>query len=349
MGSGRTTQANARNTEATFVTISMKMARSKALFRRTVPGPFQRAAVAILLLIPACRTDDDVALSSSAPEPTVIAVTSYPLLVMAQELAGEHAEVQLVTEDDVASPDWKPTNSGIHQMQGATKILISGGDFEPWLQRVTIPKSRLVDTADGYYDQFIRISDALLHQHGPEGAHSHPGVVWTTWLDPQLAQSQLDRVREVLVQMLPHAASDIHRVADKRSEQLEQLEQRLEQLKQRYSDVRITGDAPVYQYLTRRLGWKLDYAHWPTHGSVPDEQKAELQQLISEDRPQLLLIQSDHMDDLGDVGVPVCSVDLCIHAAGDADFWQRLEENLTRLEAAAELMSPAAEFGRPVP
>lgn len=60
---------------------------------------------------------------------------------------------------------------------------------------------------EGYGRRLLRSvsedSDAVTHQHGPDGKHAHPGTVWATWLDPELLNSQLNQVTESLVRASP--------------------------------------------------------------------------------------------------------------------------------------------------
>jgi zinc transport system substrate-binding protein len=293
------------------------------------------AALFALLLVSVAGCDSQ----SSAPAPVArervsIAVTSYPLFVMADEIAGDFADTTLVVSGDLTSPDWKPTREAIRTMQNATRILISGGDYEPWLQRVTLPRSRLVDTARGYYDQFVRIPDAVIHQHGPDGSHSHPGVVWSTWLDPQLAMSQLDQTRDVLLEVLPDAESPIRRAADSLTQEFVYLDERLGELagKSVDSGVTVLGDAPVYQYLTARLGWELNYVHLPAHGPLSEEDLSSLRTAIEEHQPSIVFVRSTLADELAELQagseIPLVLIDLCETVDTGQTLVQRLSGNL---------------------
>ncbi len=306
---------------------------------RSIPVMTMAALAGTILSLSGCTSEPPRPAKSGA-ERVTFAVTSYPLLAMTETMAGAAADVSLVTEGGSPSPDWKPTSAGIQAMQRATRILISGGDYEPWLQRVTIPRSRLVDTADGYYDQFVRIPDAVIHQHGPDGSHSHPGVVWATWLDPRLAMSQLERTRDVLLKVLPDQTAEVRGAADGMSEQLRQLDSRLEQLAASTAGKSITvlGDAPVYQYLVQRLGWELHYIHLPDHGPLSDADRESLTKAIAEHQPSLVLLRATLSGEQaalqGDSAVPFALVDLCETADAERSLVERLGQNLDAIAAA---------------
>lgn len=302
------------------------------------------AAFCVLLMFSGCTSERPPS-PTADPERVSIAVTSYPLLAMAEGMAGSAADVEMVIEEGTSSPEWKPTSEAIQTMQKATRILISGGDYEPWLQRVTVPRSRLVDTAEGYYGQFVRIPDAVVHQHGPDGSHSHPGVVWATWLDPQLALSQLERTRDVLLPLLPDHVAEIQKAADRLADEFRQLDERLDQLAESTSDAEITvlGDAPVYQYLAQRLGWKLTYVHLPGHGPLTEEQRSSLTTAMDEQQPSMVWLQQTLAEEVvlteGDRDRPVAVIDLCQSANPARSLTERLEGNLDRIEAVLQSLS----------
>lgn len=303
--------------------------------RRTIPA----LLCPLLLSLCGCQTESPSS-EQAAPQRVTIAVTSYPLLAMTQRMAESAADVELVVQGPSTSPQWKPTAEAVQSMQSATRILISGGDHEPWLQRVTVPRSRLIDTADGYYSEFIRIPDATVHQHGPDGSHSHPGVVWATWLDPQLALSQMERTRDVLLQLLPDAAGDIRQAADGMAEEFRQLDERLNQLAASSSDAKIMvlGDAPVYQYLTQRLGWDLKYIHLPSHGPLTEDERASLTNAIAEHQPDVVWVQTTHAEERDSLkenhDVRFVLIDLCEKQAKGRSLIERMMQNLDRIQAA---------------
>ncbi len=272
--------------------------------------------------------------ANETPQRTTFAVTSYPLLVMAEQLVGDTADVEFIVNNSTISPDRRPESTAIRTMQRATRILINGADYEPWLQRVTLPRSRLIDTAQGYYDQLVRISDAVIHQHGPEGGHSHPGVVWATWLDPQLLTSQLDQTRDVLLDVLPGSAASIRRAADTLTAEFRTLDDRVEDIMAETSEISVSvlGDAPVYQYLTQRLGWELNYVHLPALGPLSDNDRQLLEKAIVEHQPTVVFVRSTLANELaslrGNSEIPFVLIDLCETDQNGRTLVQRLAQNL---------------------
>jgi zinc transport system substrate-binding protein len=229
-------------------------------------------------------------------------------------------------------------------MQSARLLLISGAGYEPWRVRVSLPESRLRDTSAGYADQFIRIPDAVVHQHGPDGSHSHSGTVWATWLDPELAASQIQRVADAIGRVSPEHADATQQSAAKLKTQLEGLNQRLVRLRERTAaaPLRVMADGPYYQYLTRRLDWDLQYLHWKeVSDQLADAELAELDALLDQNTSgteAVFLLSAARSDSVADAirarGLTVVRIDLCEHSSpAGATLLQRLESNVSRLEA----------------
>ena len=278
-----------------------------------------------------------------------IIVTSQPLLQMTTTLVGEWTEPSLIIPEGQSSPDWSPTAEDAREMQKAGILFISGAGYEPWRDRVSLPRSRVRDTAAGYYEQFIRIPDALTHQHGPAGSHSHPGTVWATWLDPDLCAAQLHQVGLHCVRLMPDRKQAIETAEAKLSAELNALNGTINSIKAT-SDGRelvVYSDTPNYLYLTRRLGWKLQYLHWHSSGLLSDAEKAELSNLLkpanegaaSDNKQRLFLLDARQSADteafVGESGASVIRLDLCEERSGESEpLADRLRQNLQRISNA---------------
>ncbi|RLT21835.1 MAG: zinc ABC transporter substrate-binding protein [Planctomycetota bacterium] len=282
-----------------------------------------------------------------------IVVTSQPLLQMTQAIVGDAADVVLVVPGDTSSPDWSPTADDAGIMRQARLILISGAGYEPWKDRVSLPGSRTSDTAAGYYDQLIRIPDAVQHQHGPDGPHSHPGTVWATWLDPELCTAQLHQVSVNGGRLLPERKQSIETAEARLSAELNSLNVMIDAIKAAASDEALVvfSDAPHYQYLTRRLGWTLNYLHWDLTDTLSDANRQELldtfsansSDTLTQNNRRIFLLDSRHSADTEDFvrksGGTVVRIDLCEAANSNStstSFPNRLKQNLERILQALE-------------
>lgn len=198
-------------------------------------------------------------------KPKVYAV-NYPLDYFARRIGGDLVDVTFPVPADVDPAFWKPADAAVAEFQQADLILLNGAGYAQWTQLVSLPESRLVDTSASFADKLIRVDDGVVHSHGPGGEHSHQGLAFTTWLDPQLALLQAAAVHKSLVRLLPASAPELDASFQQLKTDLQQLDQQLEVIVARYRGEPLLASHPVYQYLARRCGWKLSSLHWE-----PDE------------------------------------------------------------------------------
>jgi len=312
---------------------------------------FQLSILILLSVVIGCTQSDlppSPAAAASKGVPRIV-VTSQPLLQMTQAIVGDAADVVLVVPADTSSPAWSPTGDDAKTMQQARLIFINGAGYEPWKDRVSLPGSRMRDTAAGYYDQLIRIPDAVKHQHGPEGPHSHPGTVWATWLDPELCAAQLHHVSVHCRRLLPERKLSIEATEAGLSVELNSLNVMIDSIRTAANGEALVvfSDAPHYQYLTRRLGWTLSYLHWDLGDTLTAANRTELLDAfksnksgtLTQSNRHIFLLDSRHSADtegfVRKSGGTVVRIDLCETASPESTpLADRLKQNLQRIRDA---------------
>ncbi|MGB5340651.1 MAG: metal ABC transporter substrate-binding protein, partial [Thermoanaerobaculia bacterium] len=111
--------------------------------------------------------------SPYAPTPLSVFATNYPLAYFAERIGGEQVEVSFPAPADVDPAYWAPAPEVIADFQQADLILLNGAGYEKWLERASLPASRLVDTSVAVESSYIPLDEGVVHTHGPEGEHSH--------------------------------------------------------------------------------------------------------------------------------------------------------------------------------
>lgn len=314
------------------------------------------------------RADDGESGSSSegsgrSDHPFVI-VTSQPLFELASEIAGNEIRIVKLPDQDVVSRNWTPTRSAVRTMQDAAAVIISGAGYEPWRDRVSLPGSRLHNSSSGYFDRLLRIPDAITHQHGPEGMHSHPGTVWATWLDPRLARAQAAFVTAVLRKLAPSGSETMDRNAARLMQEFDILDEMIDTLALLIRKTIQAGDqpseatsasrrmvfrsdGPFYQYLTERLDVQLQYLHWNDSGDCTETELRELQDVLQKtpaDSFAMFLLNSRKVDSAAEFvssrGLNVVRIDLCEFPSPErVNMMDRWKGNLERLNAAVAVMA----------
>ena len=131
----------------------------------------------------------EVADHAKSGKPQVL-VANYPLQYFAQRIAGDAVEVRFLAPKDEDPAFWQPDEAAVAAFQSADLILMNGATYSKWADKVTLPESKVVDTSSAFANNFIQITDANTHSHGPGGEHSHNGTAFTTWIDFKQASLQ---------------------------------------------------------------------------------------------------------------------------------------------------------------
>ncbi len=216
----------------------------------------------------------------------VIYTTFHPTTYFTRAIGGERCEVVCPLPADEDPADWMPTASQVASYQDADLIVANGANFEKWLAKVSLPESKLVDTAKPFAEKFIELEQALTHSHGPGSEHTHAGIDGHTWLDPTLAKVQAVTIRDALIEADPDGA-DVYQAGFKALEaELDRLDERLRQLAPRMKGVKLLASHPAYNYLAREYGWDVKNFHLDP-GTMPDTHMLEEVKLYVSNDPSI--------------------------------------------------------------
>jgi zinc transport system substrate-binding protein len=184
---------------------------------------------------------------------------------------------------------WEPGVEDVAAFQQADLILLNGANYAKWVQRVSLPASRMVDTSIGFADRFIPLSDQATHSHGAKGEHAHGDVAFTTWLDPLLAIEQAGAIRDALIRLRPSETEAFRLGFAALEKDLRELDRELAGAFARWEGQTLVFSHPVYQYLIRRYAIDGYAVHWEPEAMPGPAQWQELQRRLSE-RPARVMI-----------------------------------------------------------
>ncbi|MBL8810455.1 MAG: zinc ABC transporter substrate-binding protein [Planctomycetaceae bacterium] len=299
-------------------------------------------AFAVATLLIGCQQKSEEQTKPTSAQSTVVAVTSQVALEITRELAGAHFEVQKFVPDSTVSRLWTPESKDIKAIQKAGLIFLQGAGYDPWKDRASLPGSRVTDVSKGIYDDFIRIPDAISHQHGPEGKHSHPGTVWATWLNPELVLPQISVIESALAKKNPDAANEISKASAVLRSQVQSQIEKVQALKTSLNGTKVSlvADSSNYLYLAKAVGLECRYLHGPESGEFNEEQLQEFQTLLKDvpaDGLRIFLIDAGRPESahsvIKDADFRIVPIDTCESAAIES-VWKRLAGNIERLTAA---------------
>lgn len=308
----------------------------------------------IFLAVTGCARHDEPGRDSSeaqvpGPKPQVISVytTNYPLAYFAERIGGVQVEVVFPAPVDVDPAYWAPEPDVIAAYQGADLILLNGAGYEKWIERASLPASKLVDTSAAIESSYIPLEEGVVHTHGPEGEHSHKGWAFTTWLDPTLAMAQAKAVEAALSQLRPAAAQSFRDAYEGLQADLLGLDARLGNLAAEIGDRPLVFSHPVYQYLDEHLGLNGASVHWEP-GEAPSEEMWEAFETMLRSHPAKLMVwEGEPLTEvegrLADMGIDSVVYDPCGNSPESGDFGSVMLQNVANLEAAMESGSVEAD------
>lgn len=224
-------------------------------------------------------------------KPRIVAV-NYPLQYFAERLLGDEAEVIYPVPEGVDPSFWRPSIADISTIQSADLILLNGAGFATWTSKVSLPRSKLVDTSRGLEDRFIA-TESITHSHGDGGEHSHEGTASYTWLDLSLAASQAQAVADAIkVRSLAEPAVVDERMAEL-ADELKGLDTAARATLEAVTDTVFIATHPRYQYLARAYGLEILALEWDAGAMPDDEDLAELKTLRTESGATVLIWEAE--------------------------------------------------------
>ena len=277
------------------------------------------------------KPDSNTDSSGDLSGPPKIVVSTLVLKELTEGLVAGGAEVVCLETSLKAQ---RLSDSQISELQSADLTIVNGAGMEPWLQTVSLPRSRLLDTTAPSSAELLQADGSITHQHGPNGPKDPAGLIHSTWLSPRMLLRQYETIEERLITM------DIHgsRVGERRAAnrlRIRKLTARIESLR----DVPLTvlTSSTETGWLIHELKWKqraigVDYKDFT-------EATAAEQKLKPDAQARLLLTTDDRTTTFA-AGTTVVWIDLCLDSKQKLSLLDRLEGNVKRLEEAVGRLPP---------
>lgn len=277
------------------------------------------------------------ALATGSDTLTVVAA-NYPLAYFAERLGGTQVRVELPVPDDEDPAYWQPDARTIQTMQKADLIALNGADYEKWLNRVSLPRSKWVDTSAAFKSRYLVIKDAVTHSHGGSGMHSHDGTASTTWLDFTQAAQQVDALAAAMIRTRPALRGIIEHNRTALDADLMRLDAEMKQVAEPLAGHPLIASHPVYQYLERRYGLNLKSVHWEPGEMPPASEWTALRQTLAAHPAKLMLWEespsSEIKNDLNKLKLRPVAFLPCANRPKSGDFLGVMRDNIAALEQA---------------
>ena len=267
-----------------------------------------------------------------------IYTVNYPLQYFAQRIAGEHAEVVFPAPPAIDPAFWTPDVQTVGAYQRADLILLNGANYAKWINKVSLPRRRLVNTSAGFAENYIDAGSGAAHSHGDGAAHAHAGVAFTTWLDLQQAVRQADAIRQAIIKQRPQLKVEVDKNFAGLESDLLALDAELKSIIAGNQDQALLASHPVYQYLARRYGVNLHSMMWEPDEYPDQSQWQALVNLAQAHAVKWMLWEgepaTESVEQLKHMAIGSIVFDPCANIPAQGDFLSVMKNNLATLKQA---------------
>jgi len=177
-----------------------------------------------------------------------IMTTVFPLWEFARAVAGERGEVSLLLPPGSDVHTWQPRVSDMKKLGSVDFLLFIGADLEPWLadilRSLSRPGLRTLEVSRG-----LALLAGNENLPRPDGHKMDPHI----WLDFNLDQVLVDRIRKALSEIEPENAVYFEKSAASYIEKLQRLDAKYQDtLSHCLHKTFIFGGHSAFSYLARR-------------------------------------------------------------------------------------------------
>lgn len=230
--------------------------------------------------------------TDAAHGPLTIFASNAALAYFAQRIGDASVRIEVPPEEGIDPAFWKPTAAEIGRMQAADVVLLNGAGYEHWRSQVALVERHVVETAESFRGEWIEEPGGVTHSHGLQGAHSHAGTAFTTWMDPTLAIEQAKAIHARLAELLPAQAEDLRSRYQGLERDLRSLVGQYESAVGNSNSLPILFSHPVYQYFIRRFDLNARVVHWEP-GEVPSDAELDALAGILAEHPAKWMVWED--------------------------------------------------------
>jgi len=273
----------------------------------------------------------------STAEPLSVYVLNYPLKYFAKRIGGEHVRVSFPAPADQDPAYWIPDVDTITAYQQADVILLNGAGYAKWVQKVSLPRFRMVDTSQQLKKRYLKTKSAVTHSHGQSGEHAHEALAFTTWLDFDLAAAQALAVTAALTRGRPQFKADFEAGYLSLEKELMELDHHVKAIVARNPTLPVVVSHPVYDYLADRYRLNARAVHWEPDQVPTAEQMNELKVLLKEHPAKWMIWESEAVPGavqaLTNIGMGSVVFNPCGNVPESGDFMTVMQANVLNLAA----------------
>jgi len=270
-----------------------------------------------------------------AADRLLVYTVNYPLKYFAERIGGDRVRVVFPAPAEGDPAYWQPDIPDISAFQKADLILLNGANYAKWVQKVSLPRSRIVDTSANFRTRYITADDIVTHSHGSDGKHAHEALAFTTWLDLDLAGQQAGAIAAALGRSRPDLKPMFQKNFTALEKDLATLDRSIMTLAARNPGQPLVASHPVYDYFTRRYGLNIKSVHWEADEMPGTSQWIGLQDMVKEHPARWMIWEGEALPEsvekLQSMGIGSTVFDPCGNTPGQGDFLSVMKQNVKNL------------------
>lgn len=188
----------------------------------------------------------------------LITASFYPLYFLTKEIAGDRAEVVNLTKTGGEPHDYEPSTRDIATIENSQLLIVNGAFFESWLDKfdkeISADNKQILKVAES-------LADLNFEENGVTETDAH------VWLDPVLAQKEVELISEKLKAIDPNNAEIYQENTEKLLQKLVELNNEFKLGLANCQNDRIITSHAAFAYLAKRY----DFEQIAIQGLNPDE------------------------------------------------------------------------------
>lgn len=288
-------------------------------------------AILITVVYSSCANNQKKEKETTDTGKLKVFAVNYPLYYFAERIGNEYVDLVYPIQNDVDPAYWVPSTS-LEDIQSCDLIFANGADYAKWMEKVSLPSSKVVNTSEAFTDSYIKIEEGITHSHGVSGGHVHYGYAFTTWLDFKIALGQAEAIKNSLAEKRPQYHDFFSANFEALKSDLIGFDKSMVQIGARFQDQTLFASHPVYQYLAQSYGVEIISEHWEP-GEVPSREQWDDFKKNLEQHPSTIMLWEGEPSDkvtssLFELGVKSIVYNPCGNTPSKGDFISVMKNNI---------------------
>lgn len=254
----------------------------------------------VVLLLSGCQSSSTELDETEGEGKLNIMTSFYPIYVFTQEVAGDLANVDMMVKGADAH-SFEPSARNLATIEESDAFIYANPEMETWVPTLveSLSSSTVIIEADENID-LIQDADAD-HEESDDGNHEGDNHVIDphTWLDPIMAQKQVEGIKEALIELDPENETTYTENAESFIAELEELNQDYQTAFESADHRLFITQHAAFGYLAHRYNLVQEsLAGLSSESEASAQRMAEMTELIKEEEIPVIYYNSSSSSDL---------------------------------------------------